>query len=96
MSIFCNGLKYKLGISEFVINDAGYRGSRCIVPHPSSNSLSTKLGFLRDRHKAINGPLKSSAVLYTRFRHELNNHADCFYAVLNVICVTLEDSPLFG
>ena len=82
--------------SELVIADAGYGGPRCIVPPPSSNSLSTKLGFLRARHEAINGRLKSFALLSTRFRRELNKHADCFYAVLNVICVTLEDSPIFG
>ena len=87
MSIFDNRLKYKLGTSEFVITDAGHGGPHCIAPHPSSNFLSTKLGFPRARHEAINGRLKSFAVLSTRFRHELNKDADCFYAVLNVICV---------
>ena len=93
--IFKNGLKQHLGKFEFVITDAGYFDTRCIVPPPQSHPMAHIYSVLRSRHETANGRLKRFDVLRNKFRHNPNLHVYCFYAVLNIVHLDMEASPLF-
>ncbi len=50
---------------------------------------------LRVAHEAINGKIKPFFVLSTVFPHDLRLHSVCFYAVLNLVCLPFEESPMW-
>ncbi len=83
-----------LGDSEFVIANAGYGSTRCIVPTSAQYSISDRLSILRASHETSNGGLMNFAILSTTFRHDRSLHSRCFFAVLHVVTVLLENDPI--
>ena len=95
LRIFRSGLKGLLRENEFVITDGGYLDTKCIAPPGSGNRYHHHYGLIRARHETLNKRMKQFSVLQNRFRHDVTLHVYCFYAVLNIASVQLEDEPLF-
>lgn len=96
INIFRLLLEGKLrGTNEFCIADNGYPSHRCIrMVHVSEENriLHQRIGA---RHETINGRLKNFHVLGYKYRHNLSLHADCFKAVVILVNLSLEETPLF-
>jgi len=95
LSIFRSGLKKLLDTEEFVIADNGYHDERCITPPHEHHPLRNRFAEIRARHETVNGRMKQFNILRARFHHPIHKHADCFYAVLNITSLMLDEEPLF-
>jgi len=95
VSIFRRGLKKRLDTDEFVIADNGYHDERCITPPRENHPLRKRFSQIRARHETVNGRMKQFRVLRETFHHPLHRHADCFFAVLNITYLMLDEEPLF-
>lgn len=93
--IFRKGLKYQLGTSEKVFGDKGYKDNKCVTPDLVPIHLKYYIAKLRARHETFNGRLKRFGVLKTPFRHSLEFHGTCFYAVAVITQISLLHEPLF-
>ena len=93
--IFRNGLRQKLAPFEFVIGDAGYTDTRCLQPPGQSHADHFTFAKVRARHETANRRLKHFAILRNKFVHANHKHADCFYAVLNITVLMIDENPLF-
>ncbi len=95
LRIIREGLKLKLLLDEFVVADGGYTDERCIQPPGSNHKDHHLLSLIRAMHENSNKRLKQFGVLKQKFRHDLTLNHYCFFAVLNITHLTLEDEPLF-
>ena len=99
LKIFRSGLAHILEPGEKVIADGGYKGEPGIWAkgHDQLSKRARKVeGKIRARHETVNARLKNFCVLSTRFRHTLNLHAHCFYAVANLVQLAMKhEMPLF-
>ena len=68
-----------------------------ITPNTPGRSEEAKKahGRLHGFHEGINGKLKKFAVLENRFRHDLDLHGKCFFAVVALVQLGMmvETSP---
>lgn len=94
--IFRSGLKNLLGVEEFVIGDSGYTDIRCVRPPHHQNPLHRPLSLIRARHEVVNSWLKKFRVLSTPYRHDIEEHGNCFFAVLIITHLELQHNPLFS
>ncbi|KAH9095723.1 hypothetical protein LEN26_017765 [Aphanomyces euteiches] len=82
---------------ELTCADLGYSDSAFFYTpryHPES---SRRQKLIMARHETINGRLKLFSVLKQVFRHRVDLHLSCFYAVVNVVQTALEnESPLYS
>ena len=93
LRIFRLKLKHLLAQNgEKAIADKGYRDPLCVQTVRYPSNLACRV---RARHESINGRLKNFFVLSQTFRHPLNKHATCFFAVLNLTHLLLLEDPLF-
>jgi hypothetical protein len=83
---------------ELTVADNGYRDDRYFVypqlirNQPDSDVFKT----IRARHETVNSRLKAFKILSSTFRHSLDQHPACFYAVANIVQATIiYESPLF-
>lgn len=86
---------FNLPDNEKAIADDGYVDyTKFIFPEifPRGDPIRRVLKMIMARHETFNGRLCSFAVLNTPFRHELEFHPPCFFAVLKVIQMMM----LFG
>ena len=102
--IFREGLYYELEDDKPVHADRGYSaspdddGERVFIT-PNTPGLAGEArrahGRLHARHEGVNGMLKRFAVLENRFRHEIQLHEKCFFAVVSLVQLTMmvEDLP---
>ena len=94
ITIFCRGLKHKLGVREKVVADFGYRGDKNKVCLPDDkvvghdNRVAMCKG--RGRHEAINGKLKRWGCLRQIFRHSRLKHHFVFKACLTLTPLLLD------
>lgn len=95
LKVFQQGLKPLLKRNEFVIADSGYPDTRCIHLPSESDPTYRAVARIRARHEIANKRLKHFSVLKNKFRHSLDLHGDCFFAVLNITHVLLYENPLF-
>lgn len=81
---------------EKTLADDTYRdGLYFIHPHGNPESIQKQKQFMA-RHETVNGRLKSFRVLSTIFRHDLTLHSACFYAVANLVPLTIMNGePLY-
>ena len=79
---------------EFVIADNGYGDERCIQPPGNRDPHHNLLAAIRARHEILNKRLKQFGVLNLKFRHDLSLHRHCFFAVLNITQLLLEEETL--
>ena len=78
-------LKWKLDDNEFIIADLGYRDySVVLLGTQTTNNGILLHRRIRARHETLNGLLKNFVVLRQSFRHRIDFHCECFFAVLNV------------
>ena len=89
-----NGLKNLLLDDEFVIADNGYTYEQCIQPPGNLHPHHKVLAKIRARHEILNKRLKQFRVLKLNFRHDLSLHRYCFFAVLNIRQLNIEEEPL--
>lgn len=94
--IFRGGLKSMLKVDELAIGDSGYTDTRCIQPPGTQHPMNVTLARIRARHETVNKRLKQFSVLRQRFRHDIARHGDCFFAVLNITHLMLQEEPLFS
>ena len=93
--IFKNGLDMELEEGEPVHADRGYSAGaqnedgEVIFITPNSPGMTEKAsiahGRLHGRHEGVNGKLKRFSVLENRFRHNLDRHGECFFAVVTLV-----------
>ena len=94
--VFRNGLKKLLRKEEFVITDAGYTDERCIQPPGVHHQNHGLMATIRARHEIFNKRLKQFDVLKHKLGHDISLHRYCFFAVLNVTQMMMQDEPLFA
>ena len=87
ISIFRSALISELDDDELVIADNGYRGEPGKVLTPVALTLCGNIelkdlaSVLRARHETCNRRFKTWGCLAQTFRHPLQYHKDCFFAV---------------
>ena len=93
---FRHSLKHQLGDGEKVVADLGYRGEPQHIVTPSGE-LDDITKIVRGRHEAVNRRFKQWGILHRVFRHQVDKHQDCFFAVAVMTELSLENcEPLFG
>ena len=103
-TIFRRGLYFELEDNEPVLADRGYRqtdddGGELVFFTPNTPGLTDAhrraYGRVHARHEGVNGKLKKFAVLSDRFRHDLDLHGECFFAVVALVQVSMmvEETP---
>lgn len=87
---------YAVEENEMTLADRGYNDEKYFI-FPSTNDFSSaqQKKFMA-RHETINMRLKRFGVLQNRFRHCLSLHPKCFYAVLNLTQLLIENGePMY-
>lgn len=87
-----DGLKAKMPPGKKLIADLGYRTRRPdevdMVAFPNSkdsNALKKFKSLARSRHETVNGRIKAYACMFDEFRHSVEKHKLCFYAICVII-----------
>lgn len=93
--IFRSKLKSLLQYNEKLICDSGYPDERFVTPSGRHNFVSSVHNWLKARHESLNRRFKSFMVLSKKFRHNLELYSMCFFAVANVVQLSLLEMPLF-
>lgn len=101
ISIFRHRLKQKMldtrakgGTPCFGIGDRGYRGEAELLTVPSSLDIEEVRDFkgrALSRQETFNSRLKSFDCLDERFRHGIKKHKHCFYAVVVIVQLQLDN-----
>lgn len=90
-------LIYYLNPGEKCIADGGYNNARFFVtPDGLNNDRTYSQKLVRSRHETVNTRIKYFNVLQKRFRHNIEKHAVCFYAVANIVQILIETKSLTG
>jgi len=84
LKIFEHGLLHIMEEGEKVITDKGYRHELCLTSADDAQLFIS----IRAHHETVTERIKQFNVLLHRFRHGLSQHADCFFAVANVVQLT--------
>jgi len=93
LKIFRSGLKHYLDEEEKVVADDGYPDRKCLRLAESGADVVKRI---RARHETLNGRLKNFGCVGSLFRHKKELHSLCFFAVLNVVQLSLQNGhPLF-
>lgn len=97
LDIFRSDLRYQLLDNENVIADDGYPDRKCM--RKCSVTAPEDISFIEralSRHETLNGRLKFFNILNIPFRHNIEKHSACFFAVASITQVILTyESPLF-
>lgn len=88
LTIFRKALKEKLNHNELVIADGVYVDLSCTYNEGLSESLAQRI---RSRHETLFTRFKSFNILTNRFRHGLEKHSDCFFAIGNLVQLSIEN-----
>jgi len=74
---------------ELTIADKGYRDNNFFIT-PNSNPESTlQQKKIMARHESINARIKAFKIVGGTFRHAVDKHQSCFYAVANIVQLML-------
>jgi hypothetical protein len=96
LMIFRKGLKLKLSTAgEKVQADGGYPGERATVIIPNerdTNQLRKLKKQVRARQEHVNRRFKQFECLQQRFRHPLYKHKSCFWAVVVLTQLAIENN----
>lgn len=93
--IFNLALVHHLNQNEKVIADQGYSGESVLTKSLLSNSRNELHKRKRARHENLNRRLNTYRVLSDVFRHAIDLHQVCTFAVSNIVQLSLEfDSGL--
>ena len=83
-------MRQLLSPNEQVLADKGYNGNRVVHGSANGELSSASARKLRSYHERINGRLKMFGVLGNIFRHKLDKHSMCLFAVANIVQLDLE------
>ena len=84
--------------NEMALGDSGYKdgGFRFKTPSGLNNNESRMHSIARARHETCNRRMKQFQCISRKFRHNINKHSICFYAVANLTQLMIENNqPLF-
>lgn len=90
--IFNSKLRNKLLKKENVLADNGYSGKKVIhdsILGDPENDLACRS---RVYHECINGRFKMFNCLQNRFRHSIEKHNLCVFAIANIVQLELENN----
>ncbi len=86
-----------LARTEQALADRGYSGEAKIITLNNQMQTSQRQKEIMSRHETVNARMKFFGALRQIFRHEVHLHPLCFYAVANIVQMTIENgSPLFS
>ena len=90
-----------MGPNEKAIADDGYLDFNFFVnpsQFPEDDPIRGVVNDILARHETLNSKLKSFNVLKTSFRHPLEFHPPCFYAVLTItqMGILYGNEPLYA
>jgi hypothetical protein len=81
---------------EKVVADKGYRDNRYFINPLDDPDSSILQKSIMARHETINRRIKQFHVLTDTFRHDIDKHQICFYAVCNLTqLMLLNGEPLY-
>lgn len=85
---------YGLEPNEKALADLGYRDSNYfIIPNENNSRVHKRI---MSRHETVNRRLKQFNILSKTYRHNLKKHPMCFFAILNIVQMEIENgAPLF-
>lgn len=88
--IFNMKLKNCLEQNEKVLADLGYAGPCTVHGSIIDDDNDERASRIRAHHEQINGRLKSFSCLENRWRHSLDKHKYCFFAVATVVQLEID------
>ncbi|KAF0704056.1 hypothetical protein AaE_015128 [Aphanomyces astaci] len=80
--------------NEQALADRGYSGEAKFITPNTQVRTSQRQKQIMSRHETVNARLKQFGALQQKFRHELHLHPLCFYAVANIVQMTIENGSL--
>ena len=89
-AIFNLKMRNALLKNEVVLTDRGYGGSKVVHDSIDADSSNQRTGRLRAYHENVNGCLKLFGSLNQKWRHPLEKHPTCFFAVVTVVQLKIE------
>jgi hypothetical protein len=96
LMVFREGLKLKLSIAgEKAQADGGYPGEKATIIMPNkqdTNQLRKLKKQVRARQEHVNKRFKQFECLQQRFRHPLYKHKSCFWAVVVLTQIAIENN----
>lgn len=96
LMVFRDVLKQQLESEEKVIADNIYRDEKCARKGLFSGLDARFVKRVLCRHETVNGRLKQFKVMSSPFRHHFSKHSSCFWAVLNITQLVIQNErPLF-
>lgn len=87
--IFRTTLLQLLLENEKVLADRGYNGPAVVHDCLENDPNGDKAAAYRATHERVNGKIKTFGCLNIRFRHPIEKHNLCMYAVVNVVQIEL-------
>lgn len=94
LQIYRDALRQYLGPRELIIGDSAYLDPTCIYDDGVEEGLAQSI---RNRQETVFSRMKTFNVLGYRFRHNVSKHSHCFYAVANLIEISIQNgSSLFS
>ena len=97
LMVFRDVRKQELASDEKVLADNIYRDERCARKGIFTGEDGRFVKTVLCRHETVNGRLKNFAVMSAVFRHSISKHSNCFWAVLNITQLIIQnESPLFS
>ena len=80
--------------NEKVLGDSGYGGPKVLHGSLEGDPDNSRAAMLRAYHERINGRIKSFGCMNQRWRHRLDKHHLCFFAVSHLVQLSIEYSTL--
>ena len=87
--IFNSKMRQHLLENEKVLGDAGYGGPKIVHGSIDGDTNNKQAASLRAYHETINGRIKSFGCIAQRWRHPIQKHHICLFAVANVVQMAL-------
>lgn len=77
-------------VGEKVLTDSGYGTSFFVTPTGNNTIADYKQSVVRARHETVNRRFKEFNILHRTFRHDITKHHQVFFAVANLVQLSLE------
>jgi len=85
-----DALLYCLTQGEKVLADGGYGTSFFVTPSGNNTNEDYRQSVVRARHETVNRRFKEFNILHRTFRHNRNKHSQAFWAVANIVQLSIE------
>ena len=81
----------KLQPNERAVADKGYRHSDSFYVCENNDPCNKRIKQILARHENVNRRVKTFDCMSGVFRHDLSLHRDYFYAVVNIVQISIEN-----